>query len=217
MPTPEGCSDTALAALAQLGTLRMNVHRCLITLITSDTEYVLVEATRTMSLQDDTVVDASDRAWLGTSSFIRSDGINVLAVEDWRRARRYRVSPDREDAYYTEGWSPHWCIFSDARSHELVKDRAFVSRAPSLRFFCSVSMLLSKIVPGLGYSRHVLTIRYRPSGTLEESRWYRPRQLHHYGRSTSIRRECDGDDVVRGYGRHGRTSPQCCCRCLPEP
>ncbi len=140
MPTPEGCADTALAALAQLAALRLNVRRCLISLITSEMEFVLAEATRTMNLQYDTVVDAHDKAWLGTSSFLRADGINDIAVNDWRRARRYRMTPDDEEHYYTEGRSPHWCIFSDARSNDQCKVRAFARRAPSLRFYCSVPL-----------------------------------------------------------------------------
>ena len=53
--TPVGCEDTALAAFAQLGALRLNAQRCIISLISKDQEVVLAESTRTLSLQSDLV------------------------------------------------------------------------------------------------------------------------------------------------------------------
>lgn len=48
-------SDITLTALAQLGVLRLNAMRCIITLVGSKGEYVLAEASATLSLQDDNV------------------------------------------------------------------------------------------------------------------------------------------------------------------
>ncbi|KAK3073215.1 hypothetical protein LTR53_005414 [Teratosphaeriaceae sp. CCFEE 6253] len=139
LPTPEVCSDTALTSFAQLCALRMHARRALITLISGGVEYVLAEATQTMSLQYDAAEDAEDGPWLGCCCFPRSDGINDLAIEAWRKARRYRVLPDPSDAYYKEGQSPHFFVVSDARHDESLNSRAFVKRAsPSLRFFCSI-------------------------------------------------------------------------------
>ncbi|KAK3068300.1 hypothetical protein LTR53_014243 [Teratosphaeriaceae sp. CCFEE 6253] len=139
LPTPEVCSDTALTSFAQLCALRMHARRALITLISGGVEYVLAEATQTMSLQYDAAEDAEDGPWLGCCCFPRSDGINDLAIEAWRKARRYRVLPDSSDAYYKEGQSPHFFVLSDARHDESLNSRAFVKRAtPSLRFFCSI-------------------------------------------------------------------------------
>jgi hypothetical protein len=106
MPEPHACPDSALVAFAQLCALRLRVRRCFVTLISSSIEYVLAEATRTMSLQDDSVEDPRDKAWLGTCSFPRDDGLNGSAIEGWRRARELREMPEQSDFYYTEGWHP---------------------------------------------------------------------------------------------------------------
>ena len=75
MPVPAACHDTALAAFAQLAALRLSVRRAFITILSTSTEYVLVEATKTMSLQSDFVANPKDESWLGTSCFARSDGL----------------------------------------------------------------------------------------------------------------------------------------------
>ncbi|CAD0086939.1 unnamed protein product [Aureobasidium vineae] len=46
-----GSDDTALAAFAQLGALRLKAQRCLISLVSKDEEWILAESTRTLSLQ----------------------------------------------------------------------------------------------------------------------------------------------------------------------
>lgn len=141
LPAPEPCNDTALTALAQLCALRMNARRVLISLATGDFEYVLTEATRTMSLQYDAVVeDAADTPWIGCCSFPRTDGINHLAIDAWRKARQYRDPPANLRHYYQEGRSAHSCIISDAEANAEYSDRPFVTRAPSIRFFCSIPL-----------------------------------------------------------------------------
>ncbi|KFX91320.1 hypothetical protein O988_07800, partial [Pseudogymnoascus sp. VKM F-3808] len=46
-------NDLSLTAFAQLGALRLNTKRAVISLVGRDTEYVIAEASRTLSLQDD--------------------------------------------------------------------------------------------------------------------------------------------------------------------
>ena len=105
-----------------------------------ETEYILVEATRTMSLQSDFTADERDKSWLGTSCIARADGINDTAVDGWRKARQYREIPENDDLYYTEGSSPHWCIVSDASSNTNFKDRPLIARAQCPRFFFSIPL-----------------------------------------------------------------------------
>ncbi|TKA75279.1 hypothetical protein B0A55_05085 [Friedmanniomyces simplex] len=140
LPVPEPCGDNALTSFAQLCTLRLHARRCLITLISGGVEYVLAEATRTMSLQYDTFEDADDAPWLGCCSFPRTDGLNDLAVDAWRKARRYRDLPETPDIYYKESRSAHWFIVSDTKNDDRYNDRAFVKRSPKVRFFCSVPL-----------------------------------------------------------------------------
>ncbi|KAK5115852.1 hypothetical protein LTR85_009446 [Meristemomyces frigidus] len=140
MPEGEGCSDTALAALTQLATLRMFARRALVTLISTDVEYVLAESTKSMSLQYDVFDDPKDFTWVGTSSFLRAEGVNDVAVYAWRKARRLREVPEDDGFWYTDGLSPHSLIISDVRCHSKCRGRPFVTRAPWLRFFCSVPL-----------------------------------------------------------------------------
>jgi hypothetical protein len=140
MPVPAACHDTALAAFAQLAALRLSVRRAFITIISSNTEYVLVEATRTMSLQSDVVADPKDESWLGTSSFARADGINDLSLDGWRKARRLREIVQDEDHYYTEGATEHWHIISDINSRSDLAQRPYVQRARSPRFYFAIPL-----------------------------------------------------------------------------
>lgn len=140
MPVPAACHDTALAAFAQLAALRLNARRAFITILSTHTEHVLVESTRSMSLQSDFVADSKDESWLGTCCFPRTDGINDMTLDSWRRARSPRQAPEDQDFYYTEGASEHWHIISDLRLHSNAVQRAFVQRAPSPRFYFSVPL-----------------------------------------------------------------------------
>lgn len=101
-------------------------------------EYVLAESTRTISLQYDTTGTASDELWLGTSSFLRDEGLHALALDEWHKAREFRETPSIQNHYYTEGQSPHWLIISDLRTHPELQERQYIKRGPSVRFFCSV-------------------------------------------------------------------------------
>lgn len=140
MPAPAACHDTALAAFAQLAALRMGARRAFITILSSNTEYVLVEATKSMSLQSDFVADPKDENWLGTSSFARADGLNDLALDEWRKARRLREPSSDDQYYYTQGVSAHWHIISDMKYAASVAGRAFFQRAPSPRFYFAIPL-----------------------------------------------------------------------------
>jgi hypothetical protein len=133
-PAPSASHDTGLAAFAQLAALRIGVRRAFVTIVSRETEYVLAESTRTMSLQSDFTSDPKDKSWLGTSCFPRPEGLNDVAFDGWRRAREYREMPANDAHYYTEGLSPHWCIVSDASLTPDIQQRLFVTRAESLRF-----------------------------------------------------------------------------------
>nr|POF12677.1 hybrid signal transduction histidine kinase b [Quercus suber] len=140
LPEPTPCPDTALVAFAQLCALRLRARRCFVSLISSNVEYVLAEATRTMSLQYDTVEDAKDRAWLGTCSFMRDDGMSTEHMDAWRRARQIREALEDNDHFYTDGTSAHWHIISDVRNNDVYSRRNFVLRSPALRFYAAIPL-----------------------------------------------------------------------------
>ncbi|RMY34986.1 hypothetical protein D0866_04906 [Hortaea werneckii] len=140
LPTPEPCGDTALTALAQLCALRMHARRAMVSLVSAGVEYVLAEATRTMSLQYDTTEDPADIPWLGCCCFPRTDGLNDLAMDGWRKAASYRDIDVAPRHYFKEGRSEHWCIVSDVTERPEYQERAFARRASNLRFYCSIPL-----------------------------------------------------------------------------
>ncbi|KAF1346510.1 hypothetical protein BDV97DRAFT_357220 [Delphinella strobiligena] len=136
--TPVGCEDTALAAFAQLGALRLKAQRCIVSLVSKDQEIILAESTRTLSLQSDLIHTKDDALWLGTTSFPRAEGMGSIGLKQWKKTRDVREAPPEDDFYYTDGVSPHWHIISDVRQHKHLHSRLFIRCAKKLRFYASV-------------------------------------------------------------------------------
>ena len=72
---PFSSPDRALTAFCQLGALRLGVRRAMLFFFDSQYAYVLAEATRTLSLQDDSVHEIEDKLWLGHSIIPRGYSI----------------------------------------------------------------------------------------------------------------------------------------------
>lgn len=86
--------DKALVAFAQLGSLRLNAKRGLVTLITTSTSYILAEATQTVSLLPGGQYADGDELWFGTASIPRSQGISEQVLD----AQPYTAqSPDGQE------------------------------------------------------------------------------------------------------------------------
>lgn len=136
--TPVGCEDTALASFAQLGALRLDVQRCMISLVSKDQEIILAESTRTLSLQSDLVHAADDSLWLGTTSFPRAEGMASIAIKHWKKTRDIRGPPLEDDHYHTDGISAHWHIISDLKQRKDLHNRLFIKCAKKLRFYAAV-------------------------------------------------------------------------------
>lgn len=73
--------DRALTAFAQLGAFRLNARRCLISFFDRKTQYIIAEATRTLSLQSGLPDGPGDQLWLGTRSVKRDGGICQYTVQ----------------------------------------------------------------------------------------------------------------------------------------
>jgi GAF domain-containing protein len=140
---PVGSDDISLAAFAQLGALRLDAQRCMISLVCKETEYVLAECTRTLSLQSDLVHNARDALWLGTTHFPRDQGLSVLGVKEWMTTKDQREEPKEEGYYYTNGLTPHWHIISDLRNYPELQKLLLVSTGKNLRFYASVPIRTS--------------------------------------------------------------------------
>jgi len=120
--------DPVLTALAQLAALRLRVKRCMVSLIDSTTQTILVEATQTLSLVDDKRHAPGDHPWLGNVSVPRKDAIDEHVFES---------SWTGHDAEGIERTFPA-LVINDAAEDDRFKTRPYVVSAPSVRFYAGV-------------------------------------------------------------------------------
>jgi hypothetical protein len=84
---PVQSSDKALTAFCQLAAIRLKMRRAMIFFFDSTDAYILAEATRTLSLNDDNSFDdQEDSLWLGTTKIPR--GFSVC-----EHVRKLEVQP----------------------------------------------------------------------------------------------------------------------------
>ncbi|KAH8591930.1 hypothetical protein B0O99DRAFT_597767 [Bisporella sp. PMI_857] len=119
---PRFSYDTTLSAFAQLTTLRLNTRRALISLIDRTDQYILAEATQTLSLQSDSMHNDQDELWFGCTTLPRSQGLceNALEMLPSSKSRRLPL------------------IINDLTQDDKFKDRPFVTSRPSLRFYAAM-------------------------------------------------------------------------------
>ncbi|KAH6719721.1 putative sensor protein gacS [Leptodontidium sp. MPI-SDFR-AT-0119] len=116
-------SDPTLTAFAQLGCLRINCKRGIITLSTKDTEFVLAEATQELSLQQDN--DDTDNLWHGEGALL--PGKEGLGAE----IRKVFDGPD----------PPAIFLCPDLAADDRFKDTYPVVNPPHLRGFACVPLI----------------------------------------------------------------------------
>lgn len=134
LTTPDrahAATDPILTSLAQLGALRLNAARCLISLIDSGQQYVLAEATRTLSLQDESRHAENDELWLGATIIPRNLGVcgHVVAAQ---HGGEQGVPP--KDV-------PKEFIINDLQQDERFRDAYHVTGAPQNRFYAGTPMV----------------------------------------------------------------------------
>ncbi|KAL2807972.1 hypothetical protein BJX63DRAFT_436551 [Aspergillus granulosus] len=140
----QSSQDITLTALAQLGALRLNVQRYMISLVDRRTQYILSEATRTINLQNDHVHVDGDALWLGSSVIPKAEGIcHYVCIEPWLNAGH-----DAENL--TNICSERHCAFvaPDLTKDDCFNQRQYIVMAPCLRFYAGVPVR----------SRHWITI-----------------------------------------------------------
>lgn len=78
-----GASNNTMTSFAQLAALRLNVERALICVLDRDTQYIIAEATKSVSLDNNDSTNAKDETWLGTQSNRRAWSLCEVSVLGW--------------------------------------------------------------------------------------------------------------------------------------
>lgn len=127
---PRPCKDTVLTALAQLGALRLNVNRGLISLLDGRYQYILAEATRSLSLLPAIESDPNDDLWLGSVIIPRSKGVceHVLSLGDVIREPTHAHSDIPA------------VIINDLAEDPRFENRSYVLGEPKVRFYAGVPL-----------------------------------------------------------------------------
>lgn len=126
---PKTSRDKAITAFAQLVALRLDVRRCMVSLIDAHSQYVLAEATRSHSATKDVGKDG-DELWLGSSILARAD-----AMCEHCMVNACSAVEDDGGIYSTKG-----LIVPDCRLDDRFKTRPYVVQEPGVRFYAGVPL-----------------------------------------------------------------------------
>ncbi|KAF4499793.1 histidine kinase [Fusarium agapanthi] len=147
--TPQPSSDKALSAFAQLAVFRLNVKRCMVSLIDSSHQYILAEATRNLRLgsleeeqgakktdskKDSKIDEYNSDLWLGTSILSRPEAVCEHCLHNTCTGR----DPDGK-TYKASG-----LIVPDCRLDDRFKSRVYVQSEPAVRFYAGVPIFSQK-------------------------------------------------------------------------
>ncbi|KAF5529528.1 histidine kinase [Fusarium mexicanum] len=147
--TPQPSSDKALSAFAQLAVFRLNVKRCMVSLIDSSHQYILAEATRNLRLgsleeeqgakktddkKDSKIAEYNSELWLGTSIISRPEAVCEHCLHSTCTGR----DPDGQ-TYTASG-----LIVPDCRLDDRFKSRVYVQSEPGVRFYAGVPIFSRK-------------------------------------------------------------------------
>ncbi|EMC97329.1 hypothetical protein BAUCODRAFT_88051 [Baudoinia panamericana UAMH 10762] len=132
---PFSSPDRALTAFCQLGALRLGTRRAMLFFFDSNNAYVLAEATRSLSLVDDSVHDIEDQLWLGHSVIPRGYSICEETVCRLPSIDEQDLdSPDRSMIH----------VINDIDQDAQFCDRPFVVDGPKAKFYAGVPITTSK-------------------------------------------------------------------------
>ncbi|EME82497.1 uncharacterized protein MYCFIDRAFT_215705 [Pseudocercospora fijiensis CIRAD86] len=133
--TPFSSPDRALTAFCQLGALRLGVKRAMLFFFDSTHAYVLAEATRTLSLQNDSLHAAEDDLWLGHTIIPRGYSVCEHTV---------MLPHINEGSNKDQANSSLVHIVNNLAEDTRFCDRPFVTGGPKARFYAGVPITTPK-------------------------------------------------------------------------
>lgn len=123
--------DTALTAFAQLGAMRLGAQRAMISLFDRTHQYILAEATRTLSLAGDSVQDDHDSLWLGCCVLPREKGF-------CKHVALLPLSEPSEDNAVVGGSA---LVVPDLTDDDSLKSFSLVQGLSNARFYAGVPII----------------------------------------------------------------------------
>ncbi|KAJ5988274.1 hypothetical protein N7481_003484 [Penicillium waksmanii] len=121
--------DPALTAFAQLGALRLDAQRVIISLFGRQAQHVLTEATRTLSLQDDVHHNLRDELWIGRCTLSYSRSFCKVVMNPPKDV------PKASDRIF---------VSTDLLRDDTFKDHSDVTSLPNIRFLASSPIISPK-------------------------------------------------------------------------
>ena len=128
---PQSSQDRALTAFAQLGALRLNARRCIITLVDDQYQYVIAEATKSLSLMCDDHYNEGDGLWLGNARIPVGQGVSEATIH----ATEYVARGPDHDVFRSRA-----LVIPDISKNNDFKNRAFAG-AGGIRFYAGVPLV----------------------------------------------------------------------------
>lgn len=134
---PAGCElskDITLNALAQLGVLRFNANRCFVSIIDGETQHIIAETTKSVSLRDKNHHKSGDGIYLGARSLDLNWGVCPHTVSLFTG----RATNDIDTSNVTANRTRY--IIRDFTLEDCFKDRPYVREWPHMRFYAEVPL-----------------------------------------------------------------------------
>ena len=147
---PVASRDKSLTAFAQLAALRLDARRCMVSLIDNNRQYILAEATKTVSLFSPQVEHPDDEVWLGNAVLNKTDAVCYHTFSS-----TYTAKEENGDTITAE-----CMVIPDCRQDPRFADKDYVKSEPGVRFYAGVPIITraGHRIGGMSGSQHGCTI-----------------------------------------------------------
>jgi len=130
--------DTTLTAFAQLVTLRLNIRRAIISLIDDSNQYIVAEATQTLSLTCDDVHEHADQLIFGSTIIPSHHGVCELTLD----STHSNAEPDQKDIGDVTGLTMllPLRVYQDADKNPITRERLVIKRHPETKLIVTIPL-----------------------------------------------------------------------------